>query len=276
MNPHPMQIAFLGDLTADIYVRQKLTKLGGAALNSAIWASRKGAKTSILSAIGSDQIGKKFDQKIKTEGIDGTFVQHFEGVTSSIDIFVDNAGERQYGTWRPGVLKDFHILKSQFRAIGHFDALCVTVYPTYFHVINEIRHVKGSMRGKPFVAVNFGDMREFQRDLVFVSQTIGWANMLVFGLDKDIDEQMINELITMVPANTFLLVTLGSYGSLVRYAGHTHIEASRAVRMKDATGSGDAFIAAYLTTFLRTHDIQAALRMGSDFAAKAIQKVGAY
>ena len=74
MNISVPHIAFLGDLTADVYVHQQKVKLGGAALNCAIWAKRAGAEVSILSAIGSDQIGKRFDKKIKAEGIDGTLV----------------------------------------------------------------------------------------------------------------------------------------------------------------------------------------------------------
>src|SRR5688572_16858298 len=96
-------IAFIGDLTADIYVDSGQIKHGGAALNMAIWAARAGADATIVSAVGSDAVGSKFLAFIRSQKLSTLSVQKKRGPTSSIEIFLKD-GERHYGAWKPGVL----------------------------------------------------------------------------------------------------------------------------------------------------------------------------
>ncbi len=278
MKKYVPTVAYLGDLTADVYKDQGMVKLGGAALNSAIWASRLGANPVIFSAIGDDAIGDQFNSELTECGIDSSAITKLAGETSSIEIFVNSSGERRYGKWNPGVLSQYHIRETDIKKLKRLDVLCVTIYPQYFHILSELRTVKprANNRKKPFVVVNFGDMKEFHDDITMVRDSMGGVDMLVFGLDKDHDESMINALKDMVPMEKLLLITLGVCGSIAWYRGICYIQPSFRVPVKDTTGAGDAYLVVFLLSFLASKDIQASLEGGSRQASLVIQKIGAY
>ncbi|HUD19032.1 MAG TPA: PfkB family carbohydrate kinase [Patescibacteria group bacterium] len=278
MKNHVPTVAFLGDLTADVYKSQNTVKLGGAALNSAIWAKRLGANPIIFSAAGDDAMGVRFIKEMGKRELDGSSVKVIKGETSSIEIFVNGSGERQYGVWKPGVLPEYHIDETDSKKLKHADAVCVTIYPQYFHVLYELRRVKprANNRKKPFVVVNFGDMKEFHDDVTMVRDSMGGVDMLVFGLDKDRDEAMINTLKDVVPKEKLLLITLGSSGSVAWYRGIYYAEPSLDVTVKDTTGAGDAYLVGFLLSFLASKNIQTSLHAGSRQASQVIQKIGTY
>jgi fructoselysine 6-kinase len=242
------RIAFIGDLTVDRYVEKNEIRLGGAALNCAIWAKRLKAVPSIVTAIGSDDPGKKFLKKLISEDIDATHVCTIPGVTSSIEIFVNEKGERRYGVWNPGTLKNYHINEIDKKFLETTDAVCVTVYPEYKHILDELNNIQ-----KPKIVVNFSDLHEFGGDISVVQDHLTSTDMLFFGFDKDRDETLINKLRHLASVNNkILIITLG------------------------ANGAGDAFLTGFLVSYLKTLDIQSSLRNGADLASISMGLPGAY
>lgn len=277
MSRKNITIAFLGDLTADVYVERKTVKLGGAALNDAIWAGRLGIDAKILSAVGDDPTGKNFLSKIKREEIDSSYVEVLPGETSSIEIHVSSNGAHRYGFWKPGVLAHYHVPKLRYHELNRMDALCATVYPPYIRVVRELCEVKKDhISKKPLVVFNFGDMKEFHDDLSFVDNALDCAGVLAFGLDAQRDESLINKLKDLVPRDRVLLITLGAYGSVSYWKGKTFIQPSFNIHVTDTTGAGDAFLAAFLPEFLKTKNVQRSLAAGAALASQCIQKLGAY
>ncbi len=268
----------MGDLTADVYVDQKKAQLGGAALNGAMWAKRLDVSISVLSAVGDDDNGKKFCEKLQKENFDEMYVEKLSGRTSSIDIFLNSKGEKSYGIWKPGILRSYHLSSRFCKQIRKFDALAVTLYPYYAHLIHELGAVKpaAGMHKKPFIVFNLGDLRKFERDTSIVYNVLPRADMLVFGLDKDEDESRINAIRDIVPKRTLLVITLGAYGSIAYYKGVSYVQPAGQVQVVDTTGAGDAFLAGFLASYLQTKDIQKSLQSGADLASRAVQRIGAY
>lgn len=261
MNITP-RIAIIGDLTADIYMPQKDIHLGGAALNMAQWVKRLGGTPTIFSAVGTDTIGKKFPFE---KGI-----QRKRGRTSAIEIYISGSGERRYGIWKPGVLEKFHLRNIDRTIISKQDALVVTVYPQYVHVLRELQH-------RPFTIINYGDLHEFKSKVNIVEEYLHIADACIFGLDKDTDETMINVIRRLaIEKNMLTIVTLGKYGSIAWANGKSYVQPAYEVNVVDTTGAGDSFLAAFMVAFLETEDIQKSLEAGSRLAAHIIQKVGAY
>lgn len=269
-------IAFIGDLTVDHYVEKNEVRLGGAALNMAIWAKRKGADVSVVTAVGDDEAGKKQLAMLQKKSIDGTHVQILQGSTSSIDIYINDSGDRRYGSWDPGALSDYHMRKEDVHFLKRMDAVCVTIYPQFAHVLSEISLLKHSKKS-PYIVMNFGDLREFHQDLRVVEDVLSIADLCVFGLDKDADEKLVNELRDMAKnGHTDMLITFGSFGSLLYESKKTYVEPAKQVNVVDTTGAGDSFLAGFIVQYLKTHDVQKSLAAGALLASKVIQKVGAY
>jgi len=273
-DPH---IAFIGDLTVDRYVEKKESRLGGGALNCAIWAKRVGAIPSVVTAIGNDEEGKQFLEKLTAEQIDGTHIRMLPGVTSSIEIFINEKGERRYGTWNPGTLKSYHLNESDEQFLKNADVVCATVYPEYTYILDELLTIKKEKRDTPRIVINFGDLREFGGDPLVVWKYLPLADILVFGLDKDCDEKFINELgCRACTHNKIIVVTLGAKGSLL-YAGcKTFAQTAKLVKVVDTTGAGDAFLSGFLASYLKTLDLEESLHVATDLASTVVGHIGAY
>jgi sugar/nucleoside kinase (ribokinase family) len=253
--------------------------LGGAALNGAIWARRCGAVSSVISAVGSDELSKPFLQKLRKEKIQTRAVQKKRGKTSSIEIFVGTDGERGYGKWDPGVLARYHVRPQDKKTFASLDAIIITVYPPYEHVLDELSAWKKRIKPakRPLFIVNYGDLKEFENCPDVVLRHSDLSDISVFGLNKDKDEALINEirLLTM-SRHAMSIVTLGKFGSLAWKGDDTYVQPAQEVEAVDTTGAGDAFLAAFTVSYLKTNDAQKSLSAGTICASQVIQKVGAY
>lgn len=269
----------MGDLTADIYMPQKDIRLGGAALNGAIWARNQHAIATIVSAIGTDKAGTQFSQKLEGQHLPAYGIQKKRGKTSSIEIFVSDSGERRYGVWNPGVLKTYHLRKKDSEILTSQDAVVVTVYPQYEHILRELAVWKQSLKDRihPLVVINYGDLKEFGNSLDVVIRHITLSDVMVFGLDKDLDEERINALRILASIRQkMVIVTLGKYGSIVWNGKSSYLQSAKDVHVVDTTGAGDSFLAGFLVSYLATKDIPHALQKGTDLASQVIRRVGAY
>ena len=272
-------ISLIGDLTADSYVNSRTVKLGGAALNSAMWSKRNGARVSVVSAVGNDAAGNKFIKKFRAEKLSCDGIQQKRGSTSGIEIFISESGERRYGSWNPGVLTTYHLRQQDYRILQKSDAVVITVYPPYLHILDECMKLKRDtlMKHRPLFVINYGDLNEFNHSFDVPKQFLDLADILIFGLDKDRDEDLINEVRQCaLVEKKFALVTLGKYGSIAWDGKTAYVQSAQEVTVRDTTGAGDSFLAGFLITFLKTRNIQQSLQQGTDLASRAIQKLGAY
>lgn len=275
---HIPRIAFIGDLTIDTYVQSGEIRLGGAALNGAVWARKIGAKPSVVTSVGTDMPGKEMLKKLKKEHISKTHLQIRHGKTSSIEINVNEQGERSYGVWDPGTLASYHLRQKDIAYLSRMDAIIVTIYPQFVHILDELAAVKkNGANESPYIVVNFGDLREFHGDITVVTKALKFADLCVFGLSRDTDLALIDSLKDLAATcNTTILITLGSYGSRVYRGGTSYTQLAESVVVVDTTGAGDSFLSAYLLSYLRTNDIQSSLQEGTALASQVVQRLGAY
>lgn len=279
MSPTIPHISFIGDLTVDVYPQKNTRCLGGSSLNGAMWAKQLGAKLSIVAAVGDDESGKEYVTALTREHIDGSRMSILHGKTSVIKINISAGGERQYGDWDPGVMVHYHLAKNDFAFIKKQDAALLTVYGPTRHLLDEL--VTFSLINKKktsLVAVDFGDLVQFEKSLAVVESAIDGIDMAFFGLDKDNDERLINDVQQLAAsARKLCIVTLGQHGSVAFDGEKICMQAPQTVSVvTDTTGAGDACIAGFLVAYLKTHDIQKSLQQGTILASRAIQHLGAY
>jgi fructoselysine 6-kinase len=272
--PH---IAFIGDLTVDRYMNSGDIKLGGGALNSAIWAGRLGAKASVFAAIGDDREGRRILETLTRGHVDVSRIQTIHGATSAIEIFVNAQGQRRYGVWDPGTLADYHVASGDIRFLRSCDAIAVTVYPQFVHVLDELRLVRSQKQKKPLMLINYGDLGEFKGDMRVVEEYADVSDILMFGLDKDTDETFINTLRQFASdTQKTIIITLGKFGSVAYVGDEVYIQPTRELTPVDATGAGDAFLAGFLVNFRGVRTMQKSLLAGTQAAVKVLGHIGAY
>jgi fructoselysine 6-kinase len=274
-------ITFIGDLTEDKYPKEGIIHLGGASLNGAVWAQRAGAKhVSIVSAVGDDESGRLFLQKIHDKHIDERGISVLPGRTSSIEIFVDSKGERSWGEWDAGVLEQHYLGNNELSLLRSSQVVVLTVYDKTLHLLFPLSALKKEDTKRPIVVVNFGDLSELGRSTNIVKDHLDDFDVAFFGLNRDTGTGYIDE-IKNIANNTgkLMIVTLGKYGAMA-WKGDAEYS-SRAVcvnpkDIKDTTGAGDAFLAGFLTEYIQSHSIQSGLVAGNRIAARKIQILGAY
>ena len=272
------RISFIGDLTVDVYPQNHKRYLGGSSLNGAMWAKQLGAKTSIMAAVGDDQSGREYINVLTREHINGSRVSVLPAKTSVIEIMITSDGDREYGAWDPGVMARYHLNARDFAFLKKQDVTLLTVYGPTRHLLDELVALGlARKKKKPLVAVDFGDLVQLGKDIRVVESSLGGIDVVFFGLDKDSDERLINDVQQLAAsAQKLFVVTLGQYGSVAFDGGKIVVQAPQTVSVKDTTGAGDAFIGGFRVSYLQTHNIQQSLQQGTTLASRAIQKMGAY
>jgi fructokinase len=89
-----LKIIGIGEIVWDCLPNEM--KLGGAPLNFAYFAGQCGAKASMVSAIGDDELGKQTLEAVRAAGVDTTYVQINSMPTSRVLVTVNADGIPQY------------------------------------------------------------------------------------------------------------------------------------------------------------------------------------
>jgi fructoselysine 6-kinase len=272
-------IAFIGDLTVDIYPGLGKIHLGGASLNGAVWAKRAGTKNvSVIAAVGTDEYGGKFNKMMMKKHINTEGVSVLPGATSSIDIIMESRGDHRWGDWNAGVLANYHLGKREYTFLQKHVAVSLTIYGKTRHLLSEFTCGWRRAGDTPFLVVNFDDLSQFSRSIASVEKSLKSIDAGFFGLDLEKDEELLKQLkVLSQQTNKLIIVTLGKYGAQAWRGIEEYVSPGCAVsRVVDTTGAGDAFLAGFLTEYIQSHSIQSGLDAGNKIAAQKIQKFGAF
>lgn len=293
-----LNILSLGDLLLDVTVRVDPASgeadtgpdavrigPGGSAANFAVWAARSGASTRFISRVGPDWEGEMLARSLRDEGvITSVFVKSVP--TGRVLVMVDPQGNRRMYSY-PGAsrtlepsdldpawfhnLSALHLTGYSFLRDGPSDAalealrlarvtgntLC-TLDPNPGHLISDY----GPARFRALLV-------QLQFDILFPNLDEG---RLLSG--KSDPQEIAGDWLELSP---MVLLTLGEAGCLVaRRNEDTFYKAAPPVEtVVDATGAGDAFAAAFVVEYLRTHDAHAAAGAANQLAAQVVGKFGA-
>lgn len=267
-------LSFIGDLTVDVYKDLKKIRLGGASLNQAIWTKRLGHNPTVLAAIGEDDFGKKYLDFLKKENINA-LVKQIKGKTSRIEIFLDENGERHWGKWAVGVMRDYHLGDEEKDFLLTQDAVCLPVYFPTKHLLSDLSNL--SHLGDLFIISDFDDLSQFNKNTGFLEKNLPFLDLVFCGLDKENDKELIEKLkILSGKFQKIIVVTLNVQGSVCFAKGREFLQKAEKINAVDTTGGGDAFLVGFVIEYLKSKNIKKSLEKGKVLATKAISRLGAY
>lgn len=274
MNIHEVRFGGVGDVTHDLYPDGEKI-LGGASLNSACWAKEMGARTAVVAAVGTDSVGGWFLSDMRARDID-TCIQVLDGVTSTIEISLQN-GERTFLHWDPGVLADYHLTEGEYKFLSGQTIAALTVYDKTAHLLPEFTTGWPKNIPKPLRAVNFDDLSHFGGSVSIVRDVVCDLDVAFFGLNPDVDAQIIDNLMSLaVQTKKLFVITLGSHGSIATDGYQFFAQEAISADVVDTTGAGDAFLAGFTVSWVAGCDIQTSLRRAALLSARAVSIVGAH
>lgn len=294
----------LGDITIDLYFKgETLTEkenrfnlaiggkyvadyfyesVGGGAANVAIGATSFGLNVAVVGIIGENSfkqiiLQKLIKKRVSTELI--LFEKNFLNISS---ILIAKNGERTI----------VHYL-TPYPSLNLQDAVKNNLLKTKMIYFGNLPHVQLKEKGDLLnffkkkgvkTALNLGvsDCRRPIDELKYLIENCDFlilngyefADLVKMSYEKIDWNISLNKLIGF--KNQTLLITDGANGSHLYLNNKIiHQQATKPKKIIDTTGAGDAFTAAFLSSYLKDEDWQSCLSKASHYATKILEKIGA-
>lgn len=282
-------IVGLGDCGVDIFVRvERLPRWGdklpgdllgieggGVVANFCCAASTLGLRTALLSSVGDDEFGRVAVASVSNLGVDVAGVVVKSGVRTYFStVCLDARGEKAltivrtpafFPRWKE--VDQRRLTEGRALHIAPFD-LAVAMRAA---AIARKAGVLVSVDLEPaMIAEGIASLAELLQftDLLFIND-LSVAEL--FGEDKY--KTAARELLGMGP--TAVIVTRGANGVYARSGGEECSIPAYEVEVRDTTGAGDCFNAAFLAEWLRGASLPEAATFAAAAAAVSITGVGA-
>ena len=264
---------------------------GGSPFNIAVGISRLGTKVSFLGKLGKDPFSNFLMKVLESEGIDTSNVVVDERCKTTLAFVArDERGNPDFVFFRENPadsllkIEEVKIDPSEF-SLYHFGSISILEDPsrtTYMTIMEKFYEKKIPISFDPNVRPNLiKNRKHFLEDFHRISSHVDILKMsyddLVYitqekSLDKALDKIKLKD-------DTIIFITLGEQGCFVQCREYKkHIPAFK-VREIDATGCGDAFMAAVIHKYLENkpesfEDIVNIGKFANAVSAIVLTKVG--
>ena len=269
-----MKIAAFGEIIWDIFPDRRC--IGGAPLNFAAHAAQQGANALLISAVGDDALGAAAKEALRRFGLDDGMVSTVSGKpTGQCLVTLDKDNTPHYD-----LLTDTAYDAIVCDAPPVCDAFVFgTLIQRSEHNRRALQQLleQGSFR-EVFCDLNirppYVDRESIERCLRHATilkvsrEELPAVTQLLYGETFPVDAAA-QRLCADHPNIRLCLVTLDSDGALVYDAetGRTYRREAKAVDVVSTVGAGDSFGAAFLVTYLRAGDMEAALQKAVEISA---------
>jgi len=273
-------------------------QLGGAPANFAYHAHALGAQAYVITRVGSDDHGREVMRRFRDMGVKPDGIQIDERApTGTARVTLSGAGLAHF-TIQENVAWDFLALNSDAVALAaQADAICFGSLAQRSEVSrNSIQKLVGAAPSEALRVFDINLRQQFYSHEI-VERSLQFANVLklnddelptvarMFGLHGSTENQ-IRQLARAFDLHLIAL-TRGSNGSLLYQTQSNAAQAakadegrwsncrSRAVRVVDTVGAGDAFTAALVLGLLCKIDLDEINEIANDVARYVCTQAGA-
>lgn len=244
---------------------------GGKGANQAVAAALLGAEVAMVTKVGDDLFGPHTKANFESYGIDTSFVESVQGVSSGVaPIFVepDSNNSILIVKGANAHLQPADIDRAQELIVGS-DMVVMQLevaLETVYHTIELCKAHDVPVLLNPAPAdPNLDLQRILGVDFFAPNET-----ELALLTDKSVDsvDQAKEAARGLVEAGVKrVIVTLGERGSLYVTESEEQLVPAVSVDSKDSTGAGDAFIGCFALNYVRTQSIEKSLELANAYAA---------
>lgn len=263
-----MKLLALGTCCVDVYPQKQRVTPGGEALNVAIQLSeRDDVDVYLMGLIGKDDYAQAIIKSLDGRKIDTTHLYQVDGSTAHHVIHINHEGDRYFteGAWHGGVSANLTFNTDDKALFIDIDAVMVTLWEPNLQSLLQYK-----VENNFLIAVDFNDQRDFSK----------WEPLI-----DDIDIFFSSAHEDMKPifferskrSRTLFVLTFGEHGSVAYHKGQVfECAAEKVAEVIDTTGCGDCYQAHFVAEFLKTKDIQKAMKRATLEASKVTQYVGGF
>jgi fructokinase len=283
----PMNLISVGEVLWDVIGETE--HLGGAPLNFAAHAARLGHGSYLISAVGTDERGKRAISQIRALGLDTEYIRSLpDHPTGYVSVSLDHGGQPCFTIHRPAAYDFVELTASQLEQL-------VRTKPgwVYFGTLAQTSSIVRSTTSRVIEAVpsakRFYDVNLrtgcYNREVVFhllSFATVAKLNDLEIGLLEnllgDIHHNRIEDFCRKCVLRfgwEAACVTRGEKGCAL-LLGDDYVEsAAYPVRVLDAIGAGDAFAAGLVHALSAGWDAPRAADFANRLGALVASRAGA-
>lgn len=276
-DPH---ILCFGEVLWDMLPEGK--KIGGAPLNVAYHLKKLGVSVSIVSRVGADQAGDEIAGLVETAGLDASSLQKdTRHQTGRVQVTLGQGQEPTYDILR-NVAWDFITYdqpleelagRSSTLVFGTLASRNIVSFNTLLILLEKplIKVMDLNLR-LPFYTPGLVETLLGKADLIKMNQSE--LHLVSAWFHWEGDDAMKMEALRAKFGPRILVVTAGPLGvTALDETGFTSAPA-RAVTVTDTVGSGDAFLAGFLSRYLAGRPLVEALQAANTLGAFVAQRPG--
>lgn len=264
---------------AKIPVKSLEFSMGGNAANNSVGATRLGIKTGIVLTIGQDSVGDQIVQRLKSEGVDATFIIQQPSTSSTYSTIVSYGGERTIFVYYPPRSYEFPV-HLPVPPWAYLTSLGESFRPFYIHVADWLKKnptIKLGFNPGPWQLKmpieNIADILA-STYVIFVNREEA-EKLTNFGKSQGKERELLVALNKIGPK--ICVITDGGNGAFAYDSinGKFLKVGVLPVDAYERTGAGDAFGSGCLSALIHGKTLDEALVWGTVNSASVIGYTGA-
>jgi len=252
---------------------------GGSAANTLYGVAMLGGNVIFCGRVGSDSRGESYQQEMLAGGVNARLARS-RGLTGQAITLVTPDGERTFAVHLGAALdleeQDIVLEELQQSRILHVEG----------YLLEDRRLKKTALYAMQFakehgvrISIDLGDPGVVRRNKIAITEILEKYGDLVFANEEEAKElvgldarealQSIAELVEIA------VIKVGTNGSYIRDRNGTYEIPSYEAKVIDTTGAGDLFAAGVLYGTCCEYNLAISGRIGSYFAARVVERLGA-
>jgi len=256
-----------------LFVKHSSQVAGGFIANTACAAARLGLRTAWGGNVGSDAYGKIILDDFKKFGVELNDVDILEGHSDFTVVMIPPDGERTILIIRempspPSLSSKIKRCLGQARIV-----YTAPSQPDWFAEFAQPVHAGGGKIAIDLEANTIKDIKLTESMLAFTDIVFTDVEGIAAFTGEDPACQSVGRVLALGPE--LVIVTRGAKGAAAFTRKNQYSIGTYPVQVKDTTGAGDCFHAAFLFGLLSDWDLQHCLNFAGAAAAISIQSIGA-
>jgi fructokinase len=271
-----------GEILFDVFLKNK--KIGGAPLNVASRIKSLRGDISIIRAVGNDEDGRELITYSSSLGINASTIQvKDEYPTGLVNVILDEKGNASYDIQYPSAWDKIEVSKEYIALVNEADFFVFGSLASRDDVSrNTLKQLLEVAKYKIFDI----NLRAPHYAMETLLDFMNAADFIKFN-DDELYEIAINlkspfksleqniKFISEATKTDRVCVTLGSHGAVLYTNQQFYYNCGYKVKVMDAVGSGDSFLATLITTLFTENNPQKAINCACAIGAIVAQNEGA-
>jgi len=256
-------------------------RIGGALLNVSYHLHQLKANTALVSRVGKDKWGVRILQFMEENGMEGIVQTDAIHPTGIVRVTIDKYDEVSYdiieGASWDYISYTFDLEKlvqdSEYLVFGTLALRNEVSRSTLYQLIDRpIKKVLDVNLRSPFYSKKL--LEDLLKKVDIVKMNENELEKLSAWWHIEGDSEIKMKRIAKRFSLDVLLITLGSRGASLWIDGHILFQKSNKIKVKDTVGSGDAFLAGFLSKYVADGNVDKALAFAVKMGGFVAQRQG--